>query len=92
MIESFKRSNVFEESRVEREQHERKTFGLCSGLTEGEEMPQDPASTHIKMGEEILVDCLYPLVTSLRSMLWPRLLMAPVYVTHCNTCSLRSRS
>ena len=42
MIDSFKRSNPFEEGSDERKVHEEKILGLFGGPTPGEEMPEDP--------------------------------------------------
>jgi hypothetical protein len=42
MIDSFKRSNTFEEGSDERKAHEEKILGLCGGITQGEELPENP--------------------------------------------------
>lgn len=43
VIDSFKRSNPFEEGSVQEKEYEEKILGLCGGPAKGEEMPEDLA-------------------------------------------------
>jgi hypothetical protein len=53
MVNSFKRSNAFEEGSAEREQHEGMILGLCGGFVGDEEMPADPAQYQKLLSERL---------------------------------------
>jgi hypothetical protein len=53
MIESFKRSNPFEEGSAQKKEHEENILNLCGGFTPGQEMPKDPAEFQKMLSEKL---------------------------------------